>query len=86
MAPGKCARAVPLPPARPQLCPREMPRTPGWWRRWQERVAASLLLANEEREATWILVIGFLFGQFNFFWQLEKKMLIKMGFSKFFNK
>ena len=33
-----------------------------------------------------ILAIGFLFGQFNFFWQLEKKMLIKMGFSKFFNK
>jgi len=33
-----------------------------------------------------ILIIGFLFGQFNFFWQLEKKMLIKMGFSKFFNK
>ena len=32
-----------------------------------------------------ILAIGFLFGQFNFFWQLEKKMLIKMGFSKFFN-
>ena len=33
-----------------------------------------------------ILIIGFLFGQFNFFWKLEKKMLIKMGFSKFFNK
>ena len=33
-----------------------------------------------------ILAIGFLFGQFNFFWELEKKMLIKMGFSKFFNK
>ena len=33
-----------------------------------------------------ILVIGFLFGQFNFFWQLEKKMLIKMGFSKLFDK
>jgi len=33
-----------------------------------------------------ILIIGFLFGQFNFFWNLEKKMLIKMGFSKFFNK
>ena len=33
-----------------------------------------------------ILAIGFLFGQFNVFWQLEKKMLIKMGFSKFFNK
>ncbi|GIS08591.1 MAG: hypothetical protein CM15mP112_07030 [Flavobacteriales bacterium] len=27
-----------------------------------------------------ILAIGFLFGQFNFFWQLEKKMLIKWGF------
>ena len=33
-----------------------------------------------------ILAIGFLFGQFNFFWKLEKKMLIKMGFSKFFKK
>ena len=32
-----------------------------------------------------ILIIGFLFGQFKFFWQFEKKMLIKMGFSKYFN-
>ena len=32
-----------------------------------------------------ILIIGFLFGQFKFFWQFEKKMLIKMGLSKYFN-
>jgi|TARA_B100001175_G_C19109578_1_gene449028 hypothetical protein len=32
-----------------------------------------------------ILIIGFVFGQFKFFWQFEKKMLIKMGFSKYFN-
>tara|TARA_B100001057_G_scaffold445284_1_gene482853 strand:- start:402 stop:719 length:318 start_codon:yes stop_codon:yes gene_type:complete len=32
-----------------------------------------------------ILIVGFVFGQFKFFWQFEKKMLIKMGFSKYFN-
>jgi len=32
-----------------------------------------------------ILIIGFIFGQFKFFWQFEKKMLIKMGLSKYFN-
>ena len=32
-----------------------------------------------------ILIIGFLFGQFKFFWHFEKKMLIKMGLSKYFN-
>ena len=32
-----------------------------------------------------ILIVGFLFGQFKFFWQFEKKMLIKMGLSKYFN-
>ena len=31
------------------------------------------------------IIIGFLFGQFKFFWQFEKKMLIKMGLSKYFN-
>ena len=32
-----------------------------------------------------LLIVGFVFGQFKFFWQFEKKMLIKMGFSKYFN-
>ena len=32
-----------------------------------------------------ILIVGFLFGQFKFFWQFEKKMLIRMGLSKYFN-
>tara|TARA_B110000438_G_scaffold62911_1_gene63449 strand:- start:641 stop:952 length:312 start_codon:yes stop_codon:yes gene_type:complete len=32
-----------------------------------------------------ILIIGTIFGQFKFFWEFEKKMLSKMGFSRFFN-
>jgi hypothetical protein len=28
-----------------------------------------------------LVVIGFIFGQFNFFWAFEKKMLRKMGFA-----
>ena len=30
-----------------------------------------------------ILIIGFLFGQFKFFWQFEKKMLFRLGFKQF---
>jgi hypothetical protein len=30
-----------------------------------------------------ILIIGTIFGQFKFFWEFEKKMLSKMGFSRF---
>tara|TARA_B100000945_G_C20359870_1_gene586583 strand:- start:1048 stop:1356 length:309 start_codon:yes stop_codon:yes gene_type:complete len=30
-----------------------------------------------------ILIIGTLFGQFNFFWSFEKKMLYRLGFKKF---
>ena len=32
-----------------------------------------------------ILIIGALFGQFNFFWTFVKKMLSKIGFSRLFN-
>ena len=32
-----------------------------------------------------ILIIGTTFGQFKFFWEFEKKMLSRMGFSRFFN-
>tara|TARA_B100001559_G_scaffold196267_1_gene164237 strand:+ start:156 stop:467 length:312 start_codon:yes stop_codon:yes gene_type:complete len=30
-----------------------------------------------------LLVIAFLFGQFNFFWEQEKKILRRIGFKKF---
>ena len=33
-----------------------------------------------------ILIVGFALGQFKFFWNFEKKMLIKMGFSKYFKE
>lgn len=33
-----------------------------------------------------LVVIGFLFGQFKFFWAFEKKMLKRMGFGFFFKK
>jgi len=31
-----------------------------------------------------LLIVGWLFGQFKFFWNFEKKMLCRMGFSKLF--
>lgn len=33
-----------------------------------------------------LIFFGFLFFQFSFFWKLEKKILIKIGFRKFFSK
>ena len=33
-----------------------------------------------------LIFFGFLFFQFSFFWELEKKILTKIGFGKFFNK
>lgn len=32
-----------------------------------------------------LVMFGWLFGQFQFFWEFEKKMLGRLGFSKFFN-
>ncbi|HET8885060.1 MAG TPA: DUF6787 family protein [Salinimicrobium sp.] len=32
-----------------------------------------------------LIIFGWLFGQFQFFWNFEKKMLSRMGFSRFFN-
>ena len=31
-----------------------------------------------------LIIIGTLFGQFNFFWKFEKKMLSRIGFKRFF--
>ncbi len=33
-----------------------------------------------------IVIIGALFGQFQFFWNFEKKMLIRLGFKRFIEK
>ena len=33
-----------------------------------------------------LVLIGFLFGQFKFFWAFEKKMLKRMGFGFFFKE
>lgn len=32
-----------------------------------------------------LVLFGWIFGQFNFFWNFEKKMLGRMGFSRFLN-
>lgn len=32
-----------------------------------------------------LVAFGWIFGQFKFFWEFEKAMLSRMGFSKFFN-
>jgi hypothetical protein len=31
-----------------------------------------------------LVIVGWIFGQFNFFWEFEKKMLSRLGFKKFF--
>ena len=31
-----------------------------------------------------LVLFGWLFGQFNFFWNMEKKMLSRLGFKRFF--
>jgi len=31
-----------------------------------------------------LVTYGWLFGQFNFFWNMEKKMLSRLGFKRFF--
>ncbi len=33
-----------------------------------------------------LVSFGWLFGQFRFFWNMEKKMLCRLGFKKFFDK
>ena len=33
-----------------------------------------------------IVIIGALFGQFQFFWNFEKKMLVRLGFKRFVKK
>lgn len=33
-----------------------------------------------------LVLFGWLFGQFNFFWKMEKKMLIRIGFKRFLNE
>jgi len=33
-----------------------------------------------------LIFFGFIFGQFSFFWNFEKKMLIRMGLGCFFKK
>ncbi len=35
---------------------------------------------------TTLPIVGFLFGQFNFFWNMEKKMLKRIGFKRFFKE
>ncbi len=32
-----------------------------------------------------LVCFGWLFGQFSFFWKFEKKMLVRLGFSRFLN-
>ena len=33
-----------------------------------------------------ILLVGSLFGQFKFFWNFEKKMLVRLGFKRFLDQ
>ena len=35
---------------------------------------------------TTLPLVGFIFGQFQFFWNMEKKMLKRMGFKRFFSE
>lgn len=55
------------------------PETTSWWIFWPLRV----LLVFAVYQAT-LPIVGFCVGQFRFFWNMEKKMLKRMGLKCFF--
>ena len=55
--------------------------TSPWYLFWPARILLIFPLYQ-------LLLVGFgwLFGQFSFFWKFEKKMLARLGFSRFLNE
>ncbi|WP_139957950.1 DUF6787 family protein [Flavicella sediminum] len=53
--------------------------TTSGWIFWPIRIFLVFLVYQ-----TTLPLVGFVFGQFKFFWNMEKKMLKRMGFKRFF--
>ncbi len=57
------------------------PETMSVWVYWISRILLIFPIYQ-----TTLPIIGWLFGQFNFFWEFEKKFLSRLGLSFLFNK
>ena len=51
------------------------------WLFWPVRIVLIFVVYQ-----TTLPIVGFCFGQFNFFWNFTKKMLSRMGFKRFFKE
>ncbi len=51
------------------------------WLFWPVRIALIFIIYQ-----TTLPIVGWLFGQFKFFWAFEKKMLSRLGLGKLFKK
>jgi Family of unknown function (DUF6787) len=51
------------------------------WLYWPVRITLVFIIYQ-----TTLPIVGFFFGQFNFFWNFTKKMLSRMGFKRFFKE
>lgn len=51
------------------------------WLFWPVRIALIFIIYQ-----TTLPIVGWVFGQFKFFWAFEKKMLSRMGLGMFFDK
>ncbi len=55
-------------------------KTSSWYWYWFARIILIFPIYQ-----VLLVFFGWVFGQFQFFWEFEKKMLGRLGFSKFFN-
>jgi hypothetical protein len=55
--------------------------TSPWYLYWSVRILLIFPLYQ-----ILLVCFGWLFGQFNFFWNFEKKMLVRLGLSRFLNE
>ncbi|MEI6865910.1 DUF6787 family protein [Flavicella sp.] len=56
-------------------------KTTAGWFFWPVRIFLVFLIYQ-----TTLPLVGWCFGQFRFFWKMEKKMLKRMGFKRFFKE
>ncbi len=55
-----------------------------WWSGWVYWTLRILLIFPFYQVL--LVIFGWLFGQFTFFWNFEKKMLSRLGMGRFFSK
>ena len=55
--------------------------TTAWYIFWPIRIVLMFVIYQ-----ILLVTYGWIFGQFNFFWKMEKKMLSRIGFKHFFKK